>query len=76
MPPSRPRVVQPRARAAPMLCMLRNTMWMLGGQVEISHTDIVLGAWVQSWVGERRVLSACVRPAAPGLPANLEGHTQ
>lgn len=26
-----------------MLCVLRNTLWMLGGQVEISHTDIVLG---------------------------------
>jgi hypothetical protein len=31
-----------------MLCVLRNTLWMLGGQVEISHTDIVLGEW---WVG-------------------------
>lgn len=35
--------IKPRARAAPMLCVLRNTLWMLGGQVEISHTDIVLG---------------------------------
>lgn len=26
-----------------MLCVLRNTLWMLGGQVEIAHTDIVLG---------------------------------
>ena len=36
-------MVKPRARAAPMLCVLRNTLWMLGGQVEISHADIVLG---------------------------------
>ncbi|KAL4853408.1 Kelch domain-containing protein 4 [Chlorella vulgaris] len=35
-------LIKPRARAAPMLCVLRNTMWMLGGQVEIGHTDIVL----------------------------------
>jgi hypothetical protein len=26
-------LIKPRARAAPMLCVLRNTMWMLGGQV-------------------------------------------
>ena len=35
--------IKPRARAAPMLCVLRNTLWLLGGQVEIAHTDIVLG---------------------------------
>ena len=36
-------MLKPRARAAPMLCVLRNTLWLLGGQVEIAHTDIVLG---------------------------------
>ncbi|KAI7844606.1 hypothetical protein COHA_001846 [Chlorella ohadii] len=35
-------MIKPRARAAPMMCVLRNTLWMLGGQVEIAHTDIVL----------------------------------
>lgn len=36
-------MIKPRARAAPMMCVLRNTLWLLGGQVEIAHTDIVLG---------------------------------
>lgn len=42
-PPALQDMIKPRARAAPMMCVLRNTLWMLGGQVEIAHTDIVLG---------------------------------
>lgn len=34
--------LRPRARAAPMLAVLRGTLWLLGGQVEVAHTDIVL----------------------------------
>lgn len=60
-------MIKPRARAAPMLCVLRNTLWMLGGQVEISHTDIVLGAlWV--WVGGQdlcRLHRASLLPHSP-----------
>ena len=47
-------MLKPRARAAPMLCVLRNTLWLLGGQVEIAHTDIVLGGCGGAgcgWVG-------------------------
>ena len=50
--------IKPRARAAPMLCVLRNTLWMLGGQVEISHTDIVLGERVVG--GWTDVLVGCI----------------
>ena len=35
-------MLKPRARSAPMLCVLRNTLWMWGGMVEIGHTDVVL----------------------------------
>lgn len=35
-------MIKPRARAAPMMVVLRNTMWMWGGTVEIEHTDINL----------------------------------
>ena len=35
-------MIKPKARSAPMLCVLRNTMWMWGGIVEIGHTDVVL----------------------------------
>ena len=35
-------VIKPRARSAPMLAVLRHTMWMWGGMVEIGHSDVVL----------------------------------
>lgn len=35
-------MIKPRARSAPMLAVLKNTMWMWGGMVEIGHTDVVL----------------------------------
>ena len=35
-------MIKPRARSAPMLAVLRNTLWMLGGMVEIGHSDVVL----------------------------------
>lgn len=35
-------MIKPRARSAPMLAVLRNTLWMLGGMVEIGHNDVVL----------------------------------
>jgi hypothetical protein len=35
-------MIKPRARSAPMLCVLKNTLWMHGGQVEIVHTDVCL----------------------------------
>lgn len=48
-------MIKPRARAAPMMCVLRNTLWLLGGQVEIAHTDIVLG----EGLGSARVAASC-----------------
>lgn len=48
-------MIKPRARAAPMMCVLRNTLWLLGGQVEIAHTDIVLG----EGLGSARVAAGC-----------------
>jgi hypothetical protein len=35
-------MMKPRARSAPMLAVLRHTLWMWGGMVEIGHTDVVL----------------------------------
>lgn len=35
-------IVRPRARAAPLMAVLKNTLWLLGGVVEIAHTDVVL----------------------------------
>jgi hypothetical protein len=35
-------VIRPRARAAPAMAVLRNTLWLWGGQVEIGHTDVIL----------------------------------
>lgn len=35
-------MIKPRARSAPMLTVLRNTLWMWGGIVEIAHTDVIL----------------------------------
>lgn len=35
-------VIKPRARSAPMMCVLRNTLWLWGGNVEIESTDINL----------------------------------
>ncbi|KAL4541299.1 hypothetical protein Ndes2437B_g05679 [Nannochloris sp. 'desiccata'] len=35
-------MIKPRARSAPMLAVLRHTLWMWGGMVEIGHTDVVL----------------------------------
>jgi hypothetical protein len=35
-------MIKPRGRSAPMLAVLRHTLWMWGGMVEIGHTDVVL----------------------------------
>jgi N-acetylneuraminic acid mutarotase len=35
-------IIRPRARASPSMTVLRNKLWLWGGQVEIGHTDIVL----------------------------------
>lgn len=42
-------MIKPRARAAPMLCVLRNIMWMLGGQVSIGHRDEVVKGHEAIW---------------------------
>eukprot|EP00890_Picochlorum_soloecismus_P001177 jgi/Picsp_1/205/NSC_00204-R1_protein len=34
--------IRPRARSAPSLLVLKNTLWLFGGMVEIGHTDVVL----------------------------------
>jgi hypothetical protein len=34
--------IRPRARSAPSLAVLRGTLWMWGGTVEVAHTDVVL----------------------------------
>jgi hypothetical protein len=46
-------MVKPRPRAAPLLCVLRNTLWLLGGQVEIATKDIVLGEETDCWHSPR-----------------------
>ncbi|KAK9845440.1 hypothetical protein WJX81_006475 [Elliptochloris bilobata] len=33
---------RPRARANPMLAVCGNTLWLLGGVVEVAHTDVTL----------------------------------
>ena len=66
--------IKPRARAAPMLCVLRNTLWMLGGQVEISHTDIVLGEWVGRRVDVWPLYSPIPEPLLPLLYQALLAH--
>ena len=58
--------IKPRARAAPMMCVLRNTLWMLGGQVEIAHTDIVLGEQGQPRTSR---LAGCMLAAQHGCSA-------
>ena len=35
-------LIRPRARSAPTLFVLKNTLWLWGGMVEIGHTDVVL----------------------------------
>ncbi|EIE25653.1 galactose oxidase [Coccomyxa subellipsoidea C-169] len=35
-------VPRPRARANPMMAVVGNTLWMLGGVVEVAHTDVTL----------------------------------
>lgn len=35
-------MMRPRARSGAMVTLIKNTMWMFGGMVEISHTDVVL----------------------------------
>ena len=35
-------LIRPRARSAPSLFVLKNTLWLWGGMVEIGHTDVVL----------------------------------
>jgi len=35
-------MVKPKARSAPMMAVLKSTLWMWGGMVEIGHTDVVL----------------------------------
>ncbi|CAL8469827.1 g9369 [Coccomyxa elongata] len=33
---------RPRARANPMMAVVGNTLWLLGGLVEVAHTDVTL----------------------------------
>jgi N-acetylneuraminic acid mutarotase len=35
-------LIRPRARSAPSLFVLKNTLWLWGGMVEIEHADVVL----------------------------------
>mmetsp|Transcript_2540 Transcript_2540/g.7716 ORF Transcript_2540/g.7716 Transcript_2540/m.7716 type:complete len:212 (+) Transcript_2540:138-773(+) len=35
-------LIRPRARSAPTLFVLKNTLWLWGGMVEIGHTDVTL----------------------------------
>lgn len=35
-------MIKPRARSAPMVCVLRNSLWLWGGNVEVEHTDVNL----------------------------------
>ena len=65
--------IRPRARAAPMLCVLRNTLWMLGGQVEISHTDIVLGERLAGWGGGWGGVRTCWAALPACTPAFKSG---